>query len=276
MAKRNRQVTRAIDKQREQEGRGQGHGINYRPWLTIHDVPSTGRVHRKKGWKTGRDHHLLSDLELKYFYIVEWAAEVLDIREQYPLLPLEETLSLADEVGVAHPTDTSTKEPIVMTTDFMLTAQNEGHGVLQARTIKPAAKLASKRVIEKFEIERRYWAARSVDWGIVTEREIPQVLIDNLALLHDYVSLDDRVQLSEDDLHVLIETLAADIREERMSLRHITRACDKRLGFEPGTSLCVAYHLLASRRWQFNLSIPINPGKSLILYSMSSNDSDQE
>lgn len=36
-------------------------------------------------------HHFLSKLETNYFYWLDWSPIVSDIREQYPLLPLEET-----------------------------------------------------------------------------------------------------------------------------------------------------------------------------------------
>ncbi|WP_318246853.1 hypothetical protein [Bacillus norwichensis] len=39
------------------------------------------------------------------------------IREQYPLLPIKETIVMADKLGLKHPTDTKTGEPVVMTTD---------------------------------------------------------------------------------------------------------------------------------------------------------------
>lgn len=45
------------------EGRGKGRGAEYQPWLTIQDVPSSGREHRVFSRKTGRIHHLLSDRE---------------------------------------------------------------------------------------------------------------------------------------------------------------------------------------------------------------------
>lgn len=41
------------------EGRGQGENEIYKPWLTINDFPSLGRVTRIKGWKTNRIHHFL-------------------------------------------------------------------------------------------------------------------------------------------------------------------------------------------------------------------------
>lgn len=79
------------------EGRGTGIGSEYKPWLNIQDVASMGRSTCLKGIKTNRQHEFLSDLERNYFYI--------DIREQFPLLPLEETIVIADELGIKHPTD---------------------------------------------------------------------------------------------------------------------------------------------------------------------------
>src|SRR5262249_38639608 len=44
------------------EGRGQGRGAEYRPWLTVRDVPSRRRSHRLHGLTADRVHHLLSDI----------------------------------------------------------------------------------------------------------------------------------------------------------------------------------------------------------------------
>nr|WP_254052811.1 TnsA endonuclease N-terminal domain-containing protein [Bacillus sp. V59.32b] len=100
------------------EGRGSGFGAEYKPWLKIQDVSSKGRSTRLKGIKTNRQHEFLSDLERNYFYITEYSDLVIDIREQFPLLPLEETIVIADELGIKHPTNPRSGELIVMTTDF--------------------------------------------------------------------------------------------------------------------------------------------------------------
>ena len=63
------------------EGRGKGHGGDYKPWLTVQDVPSLGRTHRLRGLKTGRQYHLLSDIEWRFFLLFDWADDVEDIRE---------------------------------------------------------------------------------------------------------------------------------------------------------------------------------------------------
>lgn len=47
------------------EGRGQGEGSNYIPWLKVGDFSSLGRSHRIRDTKSGRIHHFFSDLEKK-------------------------------------------------------------------------------------------------------------------------------------------------------------------------------------------------------------------
>ena len=84
------------------EGRGQGHGAEYRPWLTVQDVPSRGRSQRPLGVVTGRAHHLLSDLERKTFLAIEFRDDVRDIREQFPL-DVEETCAIAEQAGIRRP-----------------------------------------------------------------------------------------------------------------------------------------------------------------------------
>jgi hypothetical protein len=265
MAKRQRKTDQAVINKRTKEGRGQGKGADYKPWLHIQDVPSNGLVHRIRGWKTQREHHFLSTLECDYFYVLEWSPLVCDVREQYPLLPLTETLALAEKCGFRHPTDPKTKEPIVMTTDFIVTVARETGETDLARTIKPSAKLQSQRVLEKLEVERCYWRARNVDWGIVTEHEIPRVFAKNVKLVHGYLQVADRLSYTEKEINGIASVLTECMVEAKASLRHAAADCDRRLGCEPGTSLTIAYHLLARRSWRVDMSIPIEPGKTLVL-----------
>ena len=55
---------------RLKEGRGKGEKGDYKPWIYTHDFPSLGFSSRVKGLKTGRVHHLLSNLELNVFYML--------------------------------------------------------------------------------------------------------------------------------------------------------------------------------------------------------------
>jgi hypothetical protein len=80
------------------EGRGQGEGAEYKPWLTVFDVPSLGRVHRVAGLTTGRTHHLLSDGEYRYLLQCDWQPGITDIREQFPM-DREVTYRIARALG---------------------------------------------------------------------------------------------------------------------------------------------------------------------------------
>jgi hypothetical protein len=255
MAKRNRSTTQKIIDKRTRAGRGQGHGAAYKPWLLVQDVASQGLAHRVKGWTTGRVHHLLSNLERDYFYVLDWSANVHDIREQYPLLPLEETLAIATRCGLRHPLDPITRQPIVMTTDFAIDVMRQGQQTEQARAVKPSTELNKKRVLEKLEIERLYWQKQGIDWGIVTEQEIPQVYADNVRKLHSYKQIDDRLP-AEMSINEVICTLATLAQRDR-PLKDIVKQCDAVLGAPSGTALTVAYHLLATRTWKADLSLPL-------------------
>src|SRR5699024_12046965 len=97
---------------------------------------------------------------------------VLDIREQFPLLPQEETIVIAEELGIKHPADPKTGDPIVMSTDFLLTV-DKGQGVFEvAHTIKMKDKILEERVLEKFVIEGVYWEGSGIILGIVSEEEV--------------------------------------------------------------------------------------------------------
>lgn len=171
------------------EGRGQGIMDDYKPWIQIQDFPSQGIVSRVKGHKTGRVHHLMSNLELEYFYLLDWSDKTQDIREQYPLENITETISIAETAGIRYPYDKASGFPYVMTSDFLITT---GNGLV-ARAIKPTRELEKTRVREKLEIERRYWQHQGIDWKLVTENEIPRTKVRNIQWLY-----------SGEDVHDLI------------------------------------------------------------------------
>ena len=247
-----------------EEGRGNGHGDNYLPWLKVQNVPSHGFVNRILGLKTKRRHEFMSNLEASYFYLLEWSRSVTDIREQFPLLPLRETLAIADQCGIEHPRVPGTDQPIVMTTDFLVDVVENGSTLERARTIKPARDLSSERILAKFEIERRYWLRRKVDWAIVTERDIPQVLVKNIEWAYKHVDISARLDVSAAEV-LKTERVLSELLQQGIALTVGTVACDDRLGLAPGTSLALARHFLATRQWLIEMDKPINPQQPMNL-----------
>lgn len=245
------------------EGRGQGRGKNYQPWLTVRDVPSTGLSTRIAGWKTERVHHFLSKLELSYFYILEWSPTVTDIREQYPL-PFDATLDIADRLGIRHPYVNQLNDYAVMTTDFLIDIVIDDQPKMLARSIKPESELASKRTLEKMMIEKTFWEERGIDFKVVTEREISKSLSDNIEFIYTAKNLSDSPGLDIQMLSQIEAVLYQKLRSHSLSVSKTALGVDEQLGLEPGTSLWVVKHLIANRMWNVDMSVKIDPLKSLI------------
>jgi len=250
MSKRKTELTEKKIAQMEKEGRGQGTGENYKPWITIQDFPSKGLSTRTNGWKTNRIHQFLSKMESDYFYSLEWDQSIVDVQEQFPLTR-EDTLHIATSKGIKHPTDPKSQIPIVMTTDFLITISTSTGTTHVARTIKPSKDLENGRTIEKFEIERCYWEDRGIDWGIVTEKELPRSLIENVEWLHSsYFGIRDMPTSTVDSF--LLE-MKSYINRSNSSIMEVVSEFDQLFNLEPGTGLDLLKHLIARKVLHVNI-----------------------
>jgi len=247
MAKRKYAMTEKKVQAYLKEGRGQGSGLDYKPWLYIHDFPSLGRVHRICGLTIGRIHHLMSDGEARYFTQCDWRDDVIDIREQFPL-DRDLTYRLAKKAGIKHPVTTD-GTPSVFTTDFLLVVGHGSERKLVVRTFKQTSDLTNRRVMEKFEVERRYFKEQGVDWGIVTEEELDHVLIRNVEAVRGFADLtgfrECRPGLYQDALTMILGLVE---EESDVSLREACRTIDDVLDACNGTALIAAKHLIAHKR----------------------------
>ncbi|MBW4422158.1 MAG: TnsA endonuclease N-terminal domain-containing protein [Myxacorys californica WJT36-NPBG1] len=199
MGRRKNQWTQATSDRYLKEGRGQGEGKNYKPWLTVRDVSSRGRSSREVGWKTGRDHHLLSDQERRLFYLFEWSDDVVDIREQFPMLNLDLAMEIANEMGWKYPKNSESDVSYVLTTDFMLAVKRDGKLMQVARTVKTTEELDKSSIAARLEIERRYYRAEGIDWSVVTERGIPKLLAENVEWTHSAYWLEATSEMDVDE-----------------------------------------------------------------------------
>jgi hypothetical protein len=190
---------------------------------------------------------------------------ITDIREQFPLLPLEETLEIAKKIKVKHPTDPATGYPVVMTTDFLLKLKLWREIIFHARTVKYRKDLDDLRVQEKFKIERIYWRRRDIDWGYVTEDDVPHDLAGNTALIHPFYSLSDLHPLTEKEVRRISCYLTNRVRREELPLSDIVSDSDQKFGLPPGKSFSIACHLIARMVWCIDLRKPIAVDERLLL-----------
>jgi len=240
-------------------GYGSGEGKEYKPWIEIQDFPSLGRVSRPFGWKTNRIHHLLSDLEKNYFYILEWSDMVIDIREQFPLFDRELAIQIAQEKGIKYPVYKGTDIPYIMTTDFMINIRTSS-GQLKniARTIKPSGDLEKKSVIDKYEIERCYWEKKGIDWGIATEHEIERNLSGNIEWLHMCYRYEDLEFNDRRYFEELATILTSRLYKLDIPLNSLLTNLDFEYRTEAGTFLKILKHLLASKKLFIDMTQPID------------------
>jgi len=267
MAKRKYSVDKRTIEKRLKQGRGSGFGREYIPWIFVHEVPSKGKSSIRKGWKTGRDHHLLSTLETKYFFMLEWASEVKDIREQFPLLPLSETIEIANELNIVHPIDPKSKDFIVMTTDFVPTVTSSYQDHIVARAVKYEDDLRDPRTAEKLKIEKAYWKRRKVDWAIITETSIDPVLVANTEWIRKSLDLRGYLDcLNESIYELACEELTIQINQRRnMPLRQITNYIDRLFCLRDGVAMALLQHLIAIRKIPVDMSVKIDPFKPIKL-----------
>lgn len=263
MAKRKRGFTRDKYERWLKEGRGKGEGKEYKPWYTIQDVSGDGKATRIHGRLTDRQHELLSGHELDYFKIAEFAENVKDIREQFPLLPIESTESIADEIGIRHPTDPHTGEHTVVTTDFLITIEEDGKKKFIARTIKEFCDLNNERQIQKFEIERRYWMnmKKDFDWGIVIDQNINKTLANNISIVRPFYSLfgiKGFEYLSDNQINRLVKEFKKIIIGNKVIVREISDSFNDNMVLEAGTGIKIFKHLIITKQIVINMLEPIN------------------
>jgi len=219
-------------------------GKDYQPFLENRDVPSMGKRTRIKSWTVGRTHHLFSNLELGAFLTLDTDPNVVDIREQYPLLPVRVVQQLADDLGVRYSMNGAFH---VHTTDFLVTMKNGSH---IAYSVKPSTQLKSKRVLEKLALENRFWALNDIQHSIITELDLNQPVINGIAQYHSYRF--DWIDSKEHSTDLAIEEaiLSAISAHPTTPLSSLCEMVEKSIGTQSGHALRTVKRCLATEKWR--------------------------
>lgn len=243
------------------EERGRGRGADYVAYVQAADGVSRGQRNRILSPKLGREVVLLSIGEKDVYLILERSGTVTDIREQFPLYPIDETIAIAKQLGVRPCALNLRGKP--MTTDFLVTCREGQTEQEIAISYKPLTELADPRVLELAEIERCFHHRRGAAWGFVTDQDLPRTTVDNLDLLADFYSLKDLAPLTTQEVDDIAAALLPRIQSHRIPLNMAALEVDELLGYDPGTTLGVTWHLMASRRIPVNLEKALKPDEPL-------------
>ena len=235
-------------------------GKEYKPAITIRDLPSLGRSSRISGIRTGRQHDFLSDRERNYFHILNFSDVVIDIREQFPM-QLDLTLLIAEELGIKHPIDPKSKKLVHMTSDFNITINEHGKAKDIVRTIKGKDDLVDRRTIEKFEIESIYWKRLGIDWGMVTDLEINKTLALNISDVMHYYSierLEAFTKISDEEISDIIIAFIQRLIDSKHTIREVCSSFERDLHLLKGTGISLFKHLVARKYIKMNLLETLN------------------
>lgn len=233
------------------EGRGLGMGRDYKPWLTVRDVPSQGRSHRVFGHLTQRTHHLLSDLELATFLMLQWRQSTTDIREQFPLDP-QLTTQICLDAGISHPSHSGVIQ--YMSSDFLVNSSDKKYPVFAVQ-VKPSSVFDNQRIIEKLEVERRYWLNKSIPWYLVTENQIPSVVFSNIDWLYNLQA--DETSVNDESKR--FEQYSKWLKQySNIKIIDLCKQLDTSYSLALGESLYQLRCMLAKRYFHFDITIPFS------------------
>lgn len=196
---------RVFDKTKLSQKRGTGRYEKYKPWIEANEISSEGTTATLNDWKHGRRIETLSDGEYMYYYILRWNDEVDDINEQYPL-PLETTMAIAEKLGYPHPSTYGNKEPIHMTSDFLVWMKDGSRRVYSVKSdrtsthIERCSNEIQKRkvpgTLRKLAIERYYWEKYVIDdngknvvWKLIYSEDVDVKYADNIRHVVEYYDI---------------------------------------------------------------------------------------
>lgn len=228
------------------DGRGRGEKEQYDPWLKIGDFASLGRGNRVNAPKSKRVHHFFSDLEKDFFFNLLWDDSIIDIREQFPLRPEEETVEIAKKLGFKPPKPYKSGCAFMMTTDMLITARENNKEKLIAYTIKPSKELKKVRVLEKLAIEETYWGYRDIPFVIITENNFNRMVARNISMLFSHAIIE--TEIKQEVVDHLYDELVDNMfyyKDKGKRLNDICKDIDSRNGYEKGFSLRFFYYYAA-------------------------------
>lgn len=238
------------------EGRGQGVGDDYKPWINTYEFSSKGRATRTYSFKTNRVHQLHSDNQYRAFLSFEFSSRVKDIRESFPLLDVMEVIDDKDDLRFDKFMDKQTGEPYVLTTNFLLTINApNGSEKYVARTIKNTTELKRKITFERLEIERRYWLAKGVDWKVMTQKELPRQLAKNIEWVRETM-LEGEDELNKDELSAFLVRYL--LENDELPTRNVLGLFDKGEDLHNGTGLFLFRYLIAKHELKVDMTKKID------------------
>lgn len=250
------QSTLAADYQRVVVDKGACNLEDPKTWIPLIKVSSFS----SEGWRTmlwshtsGRPLELMSEPEADWGTKIDCDPLTRSICEGAALNPVD-TMRIAERKGVAHPADEN-GEPTIMSSDFVVLKNTSLVGSYEAISVKRAADI-TPRVLDKACIEKDYWAERQIPFRVVLDTHIEKDARANLRRLGARRD-PEKVPATPQQIALIVKFLDPYVEAGAWPISLIGGYCDRAFGFERGTTLAVAWHLAAIRRWPVDIDQPM-------------------
>ncbi|UZT06152.1 TnsA endonuclease C-terminal domain-containing protein [Clostridium sp. LQ25] len=225
--------------------------------LKVTTFSSKGRATRIYSHKTKRIHHLQSDNQLKVFLLFEWIDSVKDIKENMELKDLETTIYNVENLRLDKFTNKETGQLYQLHTNFLIKIFKKEKYEEIAVSVKSLSELERKTVIEKLEIERRYWKTKNIKFYLITEKEIDKQVVENIKWVREALidkSIENKAEIAE-KLYYFIQENKDKILQETLD------EFDAEEGLEVGTALFMFRYLIAIKEIYINMKEKIHLNK---------------
>jgi hypothetical protein len=173
------------------------------------------------------------------------------------MLSNEETVRIAESLNIKHRANKESGVPYVLTSDFFIVTKIDGRYENIVRTVIESKELERKEKIERFEIERMYWESRDINWGIVTEKDLPMDMVNNLIWLEESWELNNIIDFTDSDIATLVDILKENIQIKVSTIYSLTASLDKQYRVETGTFLHLFKHLVFKKELGIDIMNPI-------------------
>jgi len=231
--------------------------------LKVTTFSSKGRATRIYGYKTKRIHHLQSDNQLRLFLLLEWNDIVKNIEENVELKDLEITIDNVEDLRLDKFSDKETGQLYQLHTNFLVTTKRDNVEEHVAISVKALSEIERRTVIEKMEIERRFWKNKSIPFYVVTEKEINKQLVDNIKWVRETLidkSIESKRELAEHLYYFLQEN-------KQKKSNDVLAEFDDSVGTKKGTALFIFRYLIGIKEIAVDMekSIDLNEIISVLI-----------
>lgn len=245
---------RLTDEGRRKQNRGTGDKEAWIPWHFNSDFPGLGLKGKpRSNMFPPRLLQALSKTELELLYMIEMTPGVEDFKEQYNL-PLKETKLIANKLGVKHPLSPDGKSE-VMTIDVFVMMKNGNKVAFDVKYFSEELwedKKKITRMLEKLQISKIWCESKGIQYVIITQLEMPKILIANIRLLRPQYNLcDDFTDSFKGELQMLDKTFKGTAGE-------VSNKISKILNIPNSRGWRIFIHLCSVKFIRPNLHNPVN------------------